>query len=141
MIIDESLLEIRHYNGIGYQPIIDYDAWRVAILRYHPELEPNALHRMQRHDETDEVFILLAGNCILFLGEGYSTIESVHAVNMQPLLAYNVKKGAWHTHTLSHDAMVLIVENQNTQDSNSPTHPLTASQQSDIIHLTQQLWG
>lgn len=140
MTIPESLLEVRQYVGVGYKPIIDYGAWRVAILRYHPELEPHAINTMQRHDETDEVFVLLSGRCILFMGEGGDEIGMIHAVDLQPLKAYNVKKGAWHTHTLSRDATVLIVENQDTQDTNSPTRSLTPAQHSRIAEQTNHLW-
>lgn len=121
MTINKALLEVKEYNGDGYRPIIDYGAWRVAILRYDSALEPHAIHTMQRHDETDEVFVLLSGRCILFLGEGDESVTTIHAEDMQPLKAYNVKKGAWHSHTLDQDATVLIVENQDTQPANSPT--------------------
>ena len=70
MEIPKTLLEIRSYTGEGYLPLIDFGAWRVAILRYIDELLPERLTHMQRHDETDEVFVLLAGRCILYLGEG-----------------------------------------------------------------------
>lgn len=140
MSLSENLLEIRHYDGIGYQPIIDYGAWRVAILRYHPELEPDAIQAMQRHDETDEVFVLLEGRCILFMGEGEAQIETIHAVDLQPLLAYNVKRGAWHTHTLSSDATVLIIENRDTSDANSPIQALTLPHRKMLMTYTAQLW-
>lgn len=141
MTISENLLEIREYTGVGYRPIIDYGAWRVAILRYHPELEPNAIHTMQRHDETDEVFVLLAGRCILFLAEGGDEVGAVHAVDMQPLKAYNIKRGVWHTHTLDEDAVVLIVENEDTSPSNSPTQSLTEAHVTEIAAQTQALWS
>jgi hypothetical protein len=141
MTVSETLLEVQEYRGEGYCPIIDYGAWRVAMLRYHPELEPHAINTMQRHDETDEVFVLLSGRCILFIGEGGNEIGTIHAVDLQLLKAYNVKKGAWHTHTLSHDATVLIIENQDTEDSNSPTCSLTSTQRSEISQQTKQLWS
>ena len=141
MTISEDLLEIQQYEGDGYRPIIDYEAWRVAVLRYHPELESYAISTMQRHDETDEVFVLLSGNCILFIGDGDDSVDNIHAVDMQPLKAYNVKKGAWHTHTLTQDATVLIVENQDTQDANSPTCSLTPAQCSEISQQTKRLWS
>ncbi|MBN1121205.1 MAG: hypothetical protein JXJ17_09005 [Anaerolineae bacterium] len=136
-----NLVEISEYTGIGYRPLIDYGAWRVAILRYHPELEPDAIHAMQRHDETDEVFVLLEGRCILFLGEGDGQVEAIHTEDMQPLKLYNVKRGVWHTHTLSADATVLIVENVDTSDANSPVIMLTPEQQAELVRLTHQLWN
>lgn len=140
MSFPEHLLEIRDYAGEGYQPLIDFGAWRVAILRAIDELLPENLDTVQRHDETDEVFVLLAGRCILFLGEGDESVTAIHAVDMEPLKLYNVKRGVWHTHTLSEDATVLIVENVDTTDANSPSKMLSPEQRAEIARLTQQLW-
>lgn len=138
--IPDHLLEISEYTGEGYRPLIDHEQWRVAILRYIDELLPENIGKMQRHVETDEVFVLLSGRCILFLGEGEESIGAIHAQAMQTLKLYNVKRGAWHTHTLSQDATVLIVENRDTAASNSPEITLTAAQREQIIQLTQILW-
>ncbi|MBP7962225.1 MAG: hypothetical protein KBG20_12680 [Caldilineaceae bacterium] len=137
----ENLLDIQSYAGEGYLPLIDYGAWRVAVLRYIDELEADQLDKMQRHDETDEVFVLLAGQCILFLGEGDATIGAIHPVALQPLRLYNVKRGTWHTHTLDRDATVLIVENVDTVSANSPEKMLSVDQQRQIVKLTEELWA
>jgi ureidoglycolate hydrolase len=138
--IDERLLEICSYDGSGYKPLIDYDKWRVAILRYCDELMPERILTMQRHNETDEVFVLLEGRCILFLGEGNNTIDSITAVDMVPRQLYNVKRGAWHSHTLSNDASVLIVENCDTTVQNSPKMLLNNDQRRQIVDITHELW-
>jgi hypothetical protein len=141
MPINENLLEIREHTGPGYRPVIDFGAWRVAVLNFNEDLLPENITRMQRHNETDEVFVLLKGRCILFLGEGYETIKTVYAEDMSPMRIYNVKKAAWHTHTLSRDAKVLIVENRDTTYDNSPFCALTDLQKNDILNLTNKLWG
>jgi hypothetical protein len=141
MPVNESLLQIAEYAGDGYQPLIDFANWRVAILRYHEELLPHNIAKAQRHDETDEVFVLLAGRCILFIGEGRERVVEIHAEDMQPLKLYNVRRSAWHTHTLSRDATVLIVENRDTVRANSPEIDLTAAQRARIVELTQNLWN
>jgi ureidoglycolate hydrolase len=140
MSISEKLLEVREYTGIGYKPLIDFGAWRVAILRYHPELLPEHITKMQRHDQTDEVFVLLDGRCILFLGAGGDSVTEVFAEDMEPMKLYNVKRATWHSHTLSEDAVVLIVENMDTTVSNSPETVLSSEQQKELIRLTQALW-
>ena len=139
-MIDEKLLEIRSYDGTGYRPLIDYDKWRVAILRYNDELLPERIFAMQRHDETDEVFVLLEGRCILFLGEGKNTINAITAIDMVPRKLYNVKRGAWHSHTLSRDASVLIVENRDTTVHNSPKMLLNDAQRKRIVEITHEIW-
>ena len=138
--MNTTLLEISDYTGEGYRPLIDYGQWRVAILRYIDELLPENLGKMQRHNETDEVFVLLSGRCLLFLGEGDEAVEAIHAQDMQPLKLYNVKRGAWHTHTLDEAATVLIVENRDTTAANSPEIELNADQRQHILALTHTLW-
>ena len=138
---DESLLQVTQYTGEGYLPLIDYAGWRVAILRYIDELEPQNITTMQRHDETDEVFVLLAGRCILFLGAGAEQVAGIHPQDMEPLKLYNVKRGCWHTHTLSRDATVLIVENRDTTTLNSPEITLDAGQRAKLVELTNLTWN
>jgi hypothetical protein len=140
MTISEKLLEVRDHNAEGYKPVIDFDTWRVAILNYSSDLLPQNITTMQRHNETDEVFVLLRGRCILFLGQGDDAVTQVFAEDMKPDTVYNVKRAAWHSHSLSGDAMVLVVENRDTTYDNSPFCSLTELQQEEIMKLTRALW-
>ncbi|WP_372683302.1 hypothetical protein [Desulfosarcina sp.] len=135
MTIPETLLDVRTHTETGYRPLVDFGAWRVAILNYSDELRPENITAMQRHNATDEVFVLLRGRCILYVGEGDDSITVIHAQPMAPHTIYNVKKAVWHTHTLSPEAMVLVVENQDTTYDNSPFCPLTATQQKTICKM------
>jgi len=139
MTIPEKLLEVREQNHEGYLPLVDYQAWRVAVLNFSDDLLPENLLSMQRHNQTDEVFVLLAGGCILFIGAGDDTITDVYAEDMKPFTVYNVKKGVWHTHTLTPDAKVLIVENRDTTYDNSPFCPLSRDQRRSILDLTRRI--
>ncbi|MFZ5881655.1 MAG: hypothetical protein ACOY0R_20000 [Chloroflexota bacterium] len=139
-MIPETLIEVRAHDGPDYKPLVDYQSWRVALMNYTPDLTPDKIDRMQKHVETDEVFVLMTGRCILFLGEGDETVTAVHAVDMQPYKLYNVKRGAWHSHTFSEDARVLIVENRDTVEENSPFTGLSGEQQKQVVDLARQLW-
>lgn len=136
--MEKQYIDITAYEGEGYKPMIDYMSWRVAVLRYCEELEVQNLKTMQQHNETDEVFILLKGNCTLFTGGLGDIINHMDAVKMEPLKLYNVKRGVWHTHTLDKEATVLIVENQDTSDHNSPVVKLTEEQISNLKELYRQ---
>jgi len=138
--ISEKLLEVRDHTKEGYSPLVDYAAWRVAVLNFSNDLLPGNITSMQRHSETDEVFVLLRGRCILFIGDGDEKVTAVHAQDMQPFKIYNVKKSVWHTHTLSRDAKVLIVENRDTTFDNSPFCPLTGMLRKRIADITIKLW-
>ena len=136
-----ALLENHAYDGPGYRPLVDFQHWRVAVLNFGTELLPEHLTCMQRHNDTDEVFVLLQGRCILFTGEGRDAVTRIHAEDLQPHRVYNVRQGVWHTHTLSQDAKVLVVENQDTTWDNSPFTPLDEAQMGVIVHLTRALWA
>ena len=138
--ISESLIEVRDHTEPDYKPLIDFESWRVALMNYTSDLTPDKIDRMQKHTETDEVFVLLTGRCILFLGEGVDDVTTIHAVDMEPHKLYNVKRGVWHSHTFSKDARVLIVENKDTTYDNSPFVTLTPEQTRQIVQLTVELW-
>jgi mannose-6-phosphate isomerase-like protein (cupin superfamily) len=124
MAIDEKLLEIREFNGIGYQPLINFKSWRVAIMNYIDEIQPERIKTVERHKETDEVFVLLQGKGILFLGDGELELERFYPQVMEPGKIYNVKKNVWHSIVLTRDGSVLIVENQDTDEKNTDYSPI-----------------
>lgn len=106
-------LEIMEYNGEGYSPLVHFESWRVAIANYSDRFAERDDLYLERHLETDEVFVLLKGACILLIGEEAEEIE------IEACKTYNVKKGVWHNMFLSQDASVLIIENDNTCKQNT----------------------
>lgn len=140
-MLPETLIEIREHHEPDYKPMVDYQSWRVALMNYTADLLPEKINRVQKHTETDEVFVLMKGRCILFIGEGEESVTKIHAVDMELYKLYNVKKGVWHSHTFSEDARVLIVENRDTVVENSPFVPLSESQCKEVVELTNKLWG
>jgi len=123
--VNQSGLDIIEYRQEGYKPLIDFNGWRVAYLRYLDELHPQNIAYLERHMQTDEVFVLMEGQVTLMMGEGDQTVTAVYGVPMEPLKLYNVKKGAWHGVLMSKDATILLVENQNTGKANSEYFNLT----------------
>ena len=135
--MDEKLLEIKDYDGEGYQPLVDFGTWRVAFLRFIDELIPENIYRLERHVETDEVFVLLDGQAVLLLGEGDQEIEKLIHQVMRPGILYNVKQNAWHNCVLSRDATILLVENRNTSSENTEYIELSLEQRKKLVDLTK----
>ena len=121
-------IEIREYQEPGYAPVIDFETWRVAVLNDIDELELHNLKTMQKHLQSDEVFVLLKGSCTLFTAGDGAKVGSIQSTRLEPCKCYNVKAGVWHTHTLAENSSVLIVENRDTCDENSPVVELTEAQ-------------
>lgn len=138
----KSKIEIKEFNDKGYEGLISFESWKIAMLNYHEELEPLNIGHVQAHTETDESFILLEGKCILFLTDiKDDQITDIQAINMEQHKVYNIKKGVYHTHTLTKDAKVLIVENDNTNEFNSPIHYIDEKTQFEFYNMMSRLWN
>lgn len=135
--MDTDLIEVKNYEGSGYQPVISYETWRVAVLRYLSKLEPDQILDIERHTATDEVFILVKGHGILFIAGNQIKPSDIQSIPMKIGEIYNVKKNTWHTISLSKDAHVIIVENDNTNTMNSEVALLDEQTRAHITLSTQ----
>jgi ureidoglycolate hydrolase len=131
-MINKELLEVYSYNEEGFKPLVVYKSWRVAVLNYIDELEPENIRRVERHPETDEVFVLMRGEGVLFVGEGEPEVKKLYSQAMKQGVIYNVKPHTWHTIELTRDASVLIVENADTGEKNSQYSDLSPELQKFI---------
>lgn len=136
--MDDSILEIRDYDGEGYQPLIDFADWRVAILRYLDDIHPDRNASMERHTRTDEVFVLTKGRGLLLMGGNGPKIDGISPQVMETGRIYNVKRNAWHTVLLSRDAAVLIVENRDTGRENSEYADLSEAQREALKEIARR---
>lgn len=100
----------------GYEIKHSFDGWMVAYLCYAEKYD--TITYIERHLETDEIFVLLKGSATLLIGEDLKHTE------MEINKIYNVQKGVWHNIKVSRDALVLIVENKNTCVDNSEYMPI-----------------
>lgn len=135
--MNEAVLEITEYNEIGYKPLVDYGEWRVAILNYIDELDLDQNPKLERHMETDEVFVLLRGRTVLYMGGNDAQVTSLTPQVMEPGKLYNVKRAAWHNILMSHDASVLLVENKNTGRSNTEYFDLTPEMHNQLLEVAK----
>lgn len=133
--MDEQVLEIKEYRGEGYKSLIYSGAWRVAVLRWIETTQPEKIISLERHTQTDEVFILLEGQATLILGGNDKMVTGLQRQVMESYKLYNVRQNAWHTVVLSRDASVLIVENKDTGEANSEYFTLTEGQKMEIMRM------
>ncbi len=134
-IKERTDIEVSEHNAPGYAPVIDYETWRVAMLNCDGTPDMSGFDSMQKHLLSDEVFVLLKGSCTLYTGGAGEEIDKLQAMKMEPYKCYNVKAGVWHAHTLEPGTMVLIVENRNTNGTNSPRLSLTDEQLAQLQTL------
>ena len=133
--MDENWMQIRSFDGEGFQSLIEFSDWRVAILNYLEGIHPEHNDRMERHLESDEVFVLLKGKGVLLIGGNEAVIESIFPQALEQGKIYNVMRNTWHTILLSRDASVLLVENRDTGEQNSGYISLSKDQKDIIVEI------
>ncbi len=114
----EEYLETGGYDGEGYSRVIESDGWTAAVINPSDKFTKESFVRMERHNATDEVFILTEGSARLIVGEP----DNPQFVEMEKYAFYNVKKGAWHHIIVDEGAKIVIVENSDTGMANSEYH-------------------
>lgn len=136
--MDERWLQIREHEGEGFEPLVHFGSWRVAVLRPRADTRADGITRMERHTQTDEVFVLTRGRGVLLIGGDGPELKGVLPEPMKPGKVYNVRKNVWHAVLLGRDASILIVENQDTGSANSEYMSLTVTQRSSILEIGQR---
>ncbi len=142
MGLDDGLLQVTSHDGRGYRPLVEHGAWLVALMGPDDEHAPETIPFFERHNETDEVFVLLAGRCILYIGDstGDEAPGAIHGRDMETGKLYNVRRGVWHNCALGADAKVLVVENADTSGANSDYVTLSDAERAEVARLAQELW-
>lgn len=106
-------LDILEHDGTEYRRLVNNARWTLASLNWAPRFDEKNLIEMERHNLTDEVFVLLKGKATLLVGEQACRVEMV------PLKYYNIRAGIWHHIIVSEDARVLVAENADTSKDNT----------------------
>lgn len=123
--MNQELLEIKSCTEAGYHPLVYFEGWRAAFLNDTPKFHLENICEMQRHNTSDEVFVLLEGSFTLYVADGGDEeAGTVTAVQLEPGKMYNVRKGVWHTHVTGPGAKVVIVENADVSSENSDVIPV-----------------
>ncbi len=116
----ENLISVLEHTDKSFKVVSEFEGWKVALMNDMEKYKPENIACMQKHNLSDEIFVLLSGKCTLFVATGDEMPQEVTAVPMEQGKVYSIKKGVWHTHTFHENTQVFIVENSNTNDGNSP---------------------
>ena len=121
-------VEVYRWTEQGYQPLVFSDGWMVALLNWEPIMDLDKAAGVERHKDTDEVFILLKGQAALYV----IIAEGLRVLDMEPGLIYNVRKGTWHNLIATRDVAFLIVENRDTHLHDNETRNLSPAEMDDL---------
>lgn len=127
----EHAVNVFVHHGDGFEVVHEDLAWRVGLMSRCEQYSPDQITSMQRHDNCDEVFVLLKGRCALLTLQN----DRIEAVDLRPNRVYNVPKGVWHHHVLDAQALVLVVENRDMALSTSPYLPLDEEKRTCVARV------
>ena len=107
----------------GFGTVVICEGWKVAVFNSDTIWKEEKIAYLQKHEKSDEDFILLKGVCTLLLSDEEIPTK-VYGVKMEQGKVYNVPKGVWHSHVLKDGTSVIVVENSDTTPENSPKIPI-----------------
>jgi ureidoglycolate hydrolase len=117
------------YGAEGLKRVYENSKWMVGVKNWKPANDVANIDCLERHNETDELFILLAGSCVLLsanekAGGGLALLVT----RMEPGKVYNIPRTLWHNTVTSKDVKLILVEDSSTGAKNSDVVQLDVAQ-------------
>ncbi len=115
------------YTGQGMSRVFETAEWTVGIKNWKPASDPMGIDCLERHNLTDELFVLLEGKCeLLFANEA----DGALVFDKQPMekgKVYNIPATLWHNAVMAKGTKMVLIENASTGPANT-----------DIVNLTEE---
>ncbi|HXP96168.1 MAG TPA: hypothetical protein VN809_05615 [Telmatospirillum sp.] len=125
--MNSEKIKIEEFDGEGLKRAIESDSWFVGIKNWKPANDAAEFDMIERHMQTEEVFVLLEGGCTLLIDHSAKNDHSdIRCIPMERNKVYCVPRGVWHNTITSKDAKLILMENRNTSNENSEMYTLSA---------------
>ena len=116
------------YEGKGLTRVFENEKWMVGIKNWKPENDISGIDCLERHNETDELFILLNGSCTLLFANETADGLVISKVDMEPMKVYDIPPSLWHNTVTKADTKLALIEDSATGSANSDVLKLTEDQ-------------
>lgn len=132
-------MEIKFYEfaGEGMQCVFENEKWTVGIKNWKPANDITGIDMLERHNKTDELFVLVAGACTLISAEETEGGMKFSKVVMEPNKVYNIPATLWHNTITRRDTKMILIEDSNTSMDNSDIYPLKPEEIAEIQALAK----
>ena len=123
------------FGGEGMTRVYENPKWMIGIKNWKPMNDIANINCLERHNETDELFILLSGRCTLLFANETANGLKIEAVEMEPCKVYNIPASLWHNTVTEHDTKLALIEDVSTGPSNSDNYDLSEAQIAEVHRL------
>lgn len=129
-----KLVEIGDFTGNGYDTVVKFGGWRAAYLNNTTDAVSYPAY-FERHTQSAELFVLVAGNCKLLASSDGKQDYEVH--DMKPLVMYNVPQTSFHAVVMQPGCRLLIVENIDVSSENSEYYYLNDAEKANVQEIAR----
>lgn len=112
-------VETYTYTGEAMKRVYENVKWTIGVKNWKPGSDPGMIDCLERHNETDELFVLVEGSCVLVYAEEAESGLQFGSVKMEPGAVYNIPQSLWHNAITSKDAKLIVMEDVSTGMNNS----------------------
>ena len=112
-------IESYTYDGDAMKRVYENEKWTVGVKNWKSDSDITMINNLERHNKTDELFVLLCGECTLVYGYEEDGRIVFRGVKMQPNTLYNIPCTLWHNAIMSRDAKIIVIEDVSTGMENS----------------------
>jgi len=121
-------IDVKEFSGEGMSRVYENQKWTVGIKNWKPANDISGIDCLERHNETDELFILLSGACTLVYANENNGNLDIQAVKMEPFKVYNIPATLWHNTVTRKDTKMALIEDSSTGMQNSNILSLNGEQ-------------
>ena len=116
------------FEGEGMQRVYENTKWTVGIKNWKPANDITGIDCLERHNLTDELFVLIEGSCTLVYANEEDGELKLGAVKMEADKVYNIPATLWHNTITCKDTKMILIEDSSTSMENSDILTLTKEQ-------------
>lgn len=114
------MIRILRHQVEGFSRLYENKNWTVAWKTAAPSNSREAVTKLERHNKTDEIFILLSGNAVMMEGNVEAgAVTKLAERRMEQGCIYLIPKGTWHNTWMEPGAVFAMVENADTSYENT----------------------
>ena len=118
----------KRHDGEGLARAYENGAWMAGLKNYKPANDADLFTEIERHRESDELFLLLEGSCVLLSALEDNGCLRFEALAMERGVLYVIPSLLWHTTITRPGARLALVEAPSTGAANSDVRALSAAE-------------
>lgn len=125
------------FSGQGMNRVYENEKWTVGIKNWKPANDITGMDMLERHNQSDELFVLVSGSCTLISAKETSGGMAFEKVDMEPNKVYNIPMRMWHNTITKKDTKMILIEDSDTGEKNSDFYRLSEKEIAAIRTLVK----